>query len=277
MLRVATVAPPALLEAVIPTEERYHLTLASQVLREDTHAYLNFYHDRRMRRGDYVIMDNDAYEAQGISSALETIRKAAELLIPSEIILPDEMQGPDCAKLTVERSAQAAEALRADGWKNFMAVPHGNTMNEWLSCAIELSKLEGVGCFGIAEKDALKLVAGERVILARSVYGMGQDIHLLGMMEDMSDVQHRWVQQRVRGIDGSKLLVWGINGLRPRVGDPMPAYPGRPKGYFDLTPEDLSPAQMNDAIGNVNYWQGYLSNPTAYTESEDQGYEGTAI
>jgi hypothetical protein len=259
-MQVANVAPAELLPLV--KEDQYHLILTSQLRKYP--YYAGFYRGC-IERGDFVILDNDAYEASsGTSSSPEAILQAIQLLgaAPSEIVLPDVMFGKNCAQRTIEVAEEGHDVLWSHGYRNFMAVPHGNTQLEWLECAMALAGLSGVKSLGIAEKDALKLTRGDRGELVRAIDGLGKEIHLLGMMEDMADIQDPWVRRRIRGVDGSKLIVWGLNGRVATVGD-IPIYPGRPEGFFEISGCNLSDNQVELIQSNVNYWKSYVSSKPA--------------
>lgn len=255
-MQVANVAPTGLLSLV--NDDHYHLILTSQIRQNPKYAS---YYRERIDQGDFVILDNDAYEASsGTSSSPEAILQAIHLMgvWPSEIVLPDVMFGKNCARRTVEVAEEGRDILWQHGHRHFMAVPHGNTQLEWLECAMALSGLEGVDTLGIAEKDALKLTHGDRGELIRAISGLGKKIHLLGMMEDMSDIQDRWVRMHVRGVDGSKLIVWGLNGRVATVGD-VPIYPGRPEGFFEIDGCNLSDNQVELIQSNMSYWRSYVT------------------
>lgn len=229
-LKIANVVPSGGLLLLDPAET-YHLTLAEVASRSDT--YVDFYR-RRTAGGDFTILDNGAYE-YGKTPDLELLIEVAKAMRPSEVVLPDDMHGPNCHQETVAMSRDAIPHLQAAGFRNFMAVPHGHTFSDWKWCAQALLQLDGVRCLGIAEKDALKLMDGARSALVTTLLDLGAPaVHLLGMMESMEDVLNPWVRKVVRGVDGSKLFVWGMNGCGAHPNRPLPKYRGRPPGYLDL-------------------------------------------
>jgi hypothetical protein len=240
---------------LIDEQERYHLCLAEEATRDS--RYLDFYTQRSREGANYVILDNGAYE-YGRTPSLTLLAEVAVEMQPDEIVLPDVMHGDYCAHETVEESRRGAEYLREAGFEAFMAVPHGNTGKEWIACARHLLEIPGVRCLGIAEKDALKLSKGNRTALAMWLYSIDTpQIHLLGMMEDMADVKDPWVQENVRGVDGSKIIVWGMNGVDV-THQQFPKYPGRPKRYFDL-PEPYPIPYHYLITHNIAYWRTYTA------------------
>lgn len=255
-MKVANVVPESLLgvSGIVDESEKYHLCLAELV--NQSSGYADFYWGCG-QRGNYVILDNGAYEF-GKTPSLESLIRAAHRIMPSEIVLPDAMFGPECAVETVTMSCEGQRALSADGFTNFMAVPHGNTRGEWVWCAKQLVAIPGVKCLGIAEKDAIKLANGDRALLAEILQDTcpGKDIHYLGMMEDMLDVCSPWSRENVRGVDGSKLVVWGMNRCLISPGSAPPVYPGRPDGFLSMT-EPLSENQANAVRYNIQIWRAF--------------------
>lgn len=228
-MRIAHIVPTSMLRLV--ERHDYHLVLADLVV--NNWIYADFYRKQR-ERGAYVILDNGAYEF-GRTPSVDTLLEAAEFIHPQEIVLPDSMYGPDCALESVEMSLEGRERLWEAGYHKFMAVPHGNTLQEWNWSLNQLRSLVGVRCIGIAEKDALKLVKGGRRSQLVELIPKRMPIHLLGMMEDMSDVIDPKTRRRIRGVDGSKMMVWGLHEQAVYPTDsPLPPYPGRPGNFFDL-------------------------------------------
>jgi hypothetical protein len=259
-VKLAHIVPGRLLEDVFHDmpQEDYHLVLASQILSNT--KYLAFY-QQRIGAGDYVILDNDAYEQQGVSSPIGVILECLEVLHPAEIVLPDIMDGPNCAKETIRESTIGAayiyEAMRpGKPTPAFTAVPHGNSIQEWIRCAQELASIEGVKCLGIAEKDALKLTGGDRKVLIQAIIGLKKDIHLFGMMENMKDIRDPWVQGAVRGCDGSKCVVWGLNHTMAFLNS-VPSYPGRPADFFDITGMEVDKQQLAAMRYNIKAWSAH--------------------
>ena len=85
-MKIANICPPDLLDDVIDEGETYHLVLTSIINKYP--AYREFYLER-IERGDFVILDNDAYEITDGGSTDDLIRAIQELK-PSEVVLPDK-------------------------------------------------------------------------------------------------------------------------------------------------------------------------------------------
>jgi hypothetical protein len=270
-MRIANIAPTVLLETLCG-EDTYHLCLASQINTRDL-RYRSFYKERRML-GHHVILDNDAYEQDGTAPDFQNVLDAIDRMypyVPNEVVLSDVMYGDTCAEDTVNASYLAHKNLRLylDNTRvgtlehppTALAIPHGNTVEEWIFCATELAHLPLVKTLGIAEKDAIKLMGGNRRELVRRIIGLGKKIHLFGMMEDMKDVRDPWIRAvpEVQGVDGSKLVVWGLTGT-PSVPEEAksPPYPGRPKNYFEEASFDE--ADVSAAKASIARWRRYVAN-----------------
>lgn len=147
-MRIANITPPALLQQTLSAEERYHLVLVSQVL--GSPEYLAFY-QQRLAQGDFVILDNDAFENQGVATPIERLIEAAQLLKPSEIVLPDNFTAD--AETNVLLAMESISALaNADLDMPYMAVPHGTSWRDYLQCVNHMASLPGVETLGIYEE-----------------------------------------------------------------------------------------------------------------------------
>lgn len=254
-MKIANVAPPGLLEAVIPFDEDYHLILAEQVVTDE--RYRNFYLERS-KAGQFIILDNGAYE-YGTTPSLDLLVSAAKQTRPTEVVLPDQMFGKNAAEKTVQMATEGSRRLRQEGFESFMAVPHGEDISEWILCAAHLHKIPGVRSFGIAEKDALKLANGDRGTLVRAIQKMGLPLHGLGMMENMSDLLDPWTRLAMRGVDGSKLIVWGLNDVSvpvPVFGKVEAPYPGRDPNFWSTNSTDTD--YVDTIMYNIATWREFM-------------------
>jgi hypothetical protein len=255
-IKIANIVPSAFLDLV--NDDSYHLTLAELVVRDTKYAA---YYRHHATAGNFVILDNGAYEF-GRTPSIDTLVQAAGIINPSEIVLPDSMHGPDCALDTSTMSREGARLLAQAGHTRFMAVPHGNNLSEWERCMLSVGAIPHVATIGIAEKDALKLGVPRFNLISEVHAALPHvDIHLLGMMEDMSDLRSLWIRRTVRGIDGSKLFIWGINGHRVPVSGPLPVYPGRPPDFFDMPRADVPSSKERIARYNMENWKQFVNEP----------------
>jgi hypothetical protein len=219
--------------------------------------YVTFY-KQRVERGDFVILDSDAFEKSGLTP-LSDMDIAARMLDPTMIILPDEKYGT--ADDTVIMARLGARTLEHHD-KPYLAVPHGTNMGEYIQCALELWSVKGVVGFGIIE-EVYETAGLTRVQAVRILADLFPDcfIHLLGMTESLADLKDPIVQRRAVGTDSCKLVRWGMEELHVDPGlvgtKAFPAYPGRGEGYFErrfLTADQLTVVQTN-----IGEWREYSS------------------
>lgn len=238
-MKLASIVPAKMAEHIIAEDDNYHLIIAPEVLNNPT--YREFYRARGVD-GDFVILDNGAYEQHiyGREADLspEFLIKAVSALgfLPGEIVLPDV---PGSAHNTLMASTKAGYALREE-WRyvEFMAVPHAESLSDYLQVAHYLSNIPGMRAFGVpfiaaqalgVERDELVEALVKKVIQDRGI-----ELHLLGMKTATFDSE---LASHVRGVDTSKHVRMGLEGreLGPHLElecDP------RPKNYFDLEPKD---------------------------------------
>lgn len=291
-MKVAHVAP-ADLQFLTETglhraKSRYHLVLAHVAKHYDD--YREFY-TQRAEEGHYVIVDNGAYEFSVTGDFAETIH-CTEQMRAQEIVLPDDMKS---ATNTIEIFQDGMELLRKEYGshyrppyvKSFMVAPHGSHPTIWKGCLRQMLEVIDASftainmptiAIGIAEKDGIALTGGSRLPLIDIVYDVWRymqlaspkfvdrlpEIHLLGMTEHLEEFYNPYIYQRVRGVDGSKLIVYGMNGLNVtkfvvrELNDPtcVASYPGRPPDYFGLTKWAKQRSTTQTIIReNVARWQ----------------------
>jgi hypothetical protein len=239
----ATIIPTVpTLEKYSPLNGGYHLILAS--IAKAYPAYTAFYRSLT-DKGEFVILDNDAYE-EGTGASFETLKALNEAILPAEIVLPDVLTS---GSETFKKSRATLEAFRDEPSKNypkFMGVPHGGTVHEWLGCAQELVSL-GVDSLGMArmygedpDGGLVKYLQALNGWLARYKWERSPiPVHLLGWsnrLEALSEVANAPYMEGIylRGVDSSKPLTYAFHStyIEENV-----SYLGRPKGYFALGPE----------------------------------------
>ncbi len=202
----------------------YHLLLAHDVAEDE--RYTEVY----CRDDDFIIMDNSMVEL-GMPVGPEIMSHALRNVLCDCFVLPDvryEMQA------TVEMSKQAAQ-----DWKScrkmvksdstpFMAVPQGKDLAEYVECAKELAKIDGVGYFGIPR--SVYNVLGTRVKLVKELqkipfpFATEQFIHLLGFTNSLLDDIEAAQLEGIMGIDSAVPVRVGQKGqlIHPRMSDPGP-------------------------------------------------------
>ena len=207
-MKVAVIAPVPLLERYGAITD-YHLVLTHLVLRDN--YYTQFY-QRRKRKGDYLILDNSLIEL-GEAMSISDVLRAAELVQPDEIVLPDKFKdGP----ATLELIKQTLKELPKDLPYKLMAVPQGKDLHEWLECYNEILNLERIQVIGIPKVTQTYTIgrAGLTTLLSqKNIIDHGRDYHLLGVWENPFEIalqaRHYWI----RGVDTSIAVLCGQLGI----------------------------------------------------------------
>ena len=132
-MRAAHIVPPALLDRY-GTASEYHLILAHLVLQND--YYREFYRERS-EAGDFIILDNGAFEFQTSISAQELFA-AARFVQPSVIVLPDVLRDAEATYEATKDALRFWNGLRPElhfqNEPSFMVVPQGKDLEEWFAC-----------------------------------------------------------------------------------------------------------------------------------------------
>lgn len=264
-MKLAHITPVSLL-SVVPKEQRTHLVLSELAL--SSIPYYAFY-STRAKAGDFIILDNPVHEDQKVT--VDRWIDAVGLMRPNVAVIPDVI---DSSLMTLDNAREAiAEFTKHDsiGFDDIelMAVPHGQTQEEWLTCARNLAKLKEVSWFGISlerrlEDDQYALIRRrERVrMMLEEPHTFGRiKLHLLGVSERGDELGEDRIWQRASSADTSKYVVWSMLGTPVRP--PVPTqqyYPGRKPfgGGLEFFYADR-PAAVNDSRmrRNLRQWITY--------------------
>lgn len=199
--KVAQIVPVSCLHEI--ADNHYHMCLAHLVAESD--EYANFY-KMMSERGKFVLMDNGA--AEGSQLAVPELLKMYERINPTEIVIPDTL----CDKDSTLAKAEEFIAAYSDLPYRFMAVPQGQTIEEWCKCASELlhryPRINSIGIskfLNIATKDPyIRFTAANYVLEVAERIGHPVEVHLLGCDEGPGIV--REIQTEVpivRGCDSA--------------------------------------------------------------------------
>jgi len=228
-VKVAVIAPTEMLTTHAKRSD-YHLVLAH--IYETDERYREFYKDC-VSKGDFVILDNSAYEL-GESVNVEKLKRMALDLKPTAMFLPDVRFDRE---KTLQLVKDALVVLKDVPVKKF-AVPQGKDLGDILKCYQELSHLDIDG-FGLYEE--VGEVAGMKnrpqflTYLERGgLVDTSKYYHCLGMEENTKVVAEIGKFDWVSGIDSAKPVVYGLYGVAFSEEGPMIPYPHRPEGYFDI-------------------------------------------
>lgn len=256
--------------AIVPTElahrfpQKTHLVLAP-VLRRSP-AYQSYY-TQRSDAGDYVILDNGAYE-DGMSISIDELIQWARKISASEVVLPDAMyQATETIKLTRSALLRLEENPLPPG-TNIMIVPQGRSPGEWQWCLDEMwnaCRLSGYynPVIGIAKHTTLWAHSSTgRVGLIRHASMYDARIHLLGTDTTLRELPAlARVAHRIRSIDSSKPVVYAWYGIALQGGQPpTQAFKAhRPDKYFSATVKDLDVDLAVENVESVRILLGFLS------------------
>lgn len=208
-MKVATILPQSYLH--ICEDEDYLMALAHLINKPGMEAYTAFFKRKGLDENTYLIMDNGVIEGDP-RPINELLTKAIEIHA-NELILPDCFRNStETLRMVDEATLYLANHSMDITGMNFMAVPQGETLEQWLSCAVLLLDNPAVGCIGvpkvlvdIAGRDA-RYVAISKLADRVGDFG-GRDIHLLGCWKTPLEVSMiaKGVLQgdlpEVRGVD----------------------------------------------------------------------------
>lgn len=164
-------------------DNQYHMCLAHLV--ECTEYRDHF--ASLTAKGKFVLMDNGA--AEGCQLKPEELFKMYELIQPTEIVLPDTLFNPAS---TIQKSRAFLFQMEQMGIKyRTMAVPQGNTLDEWIACARIFIKDKRINSFGISK--FLNIATSDRYVRFKACEALMDliveydrqdlEVHLLGCDE----------------------------------------------------------------------------------------------
>ena len=164
-----------------------HMIMAHLILEDNTYAQWS---KERKKLGRYVILDNSA---PYFEHALDDISllKCIDLIEPNEVVLPDIINN---FKETVQRHLRFMELLRTKKYLKLMAVPQGNTLQEYIQAYKLFSSDKRIEVIGVsytvdnlfAHKTIPKKYISSREYLINILHKKGilntnKEHHLLGL------------------------------------------------------------------------------------------------
>lgn len=227
------------------------------------------------RKGEFTILDNEAFELKGRGLGPRSLMQIALDLVPDEIIVPDDINSPS---LNVAMAQEYLPILRdrLDVGTRYMVVPHGRTPEEYVDNLDRLLRLRPDTIGIVEEVDAFVELANPTLqrrhvgrpefidwlkITMKQLGWAWSDyaIHCLGMTEDPTEL--RWLAELgVRSLDTCKPIVWGMSGVLLRQWDgyaihglDTPTYVGRPFNYFEAPVDQAPPAELESIMDNVKW------------------------
>lgn len=210
--KIAHILPKKLLE--LTAVNQYHMSLAHLIIQDK--EYADFYR-RMVATGRYVLMDNGAAEGSQLSN--DDLLKCWKLVHPTELVLPDTLCN---SAETLAKVNEAIPFFRGNGVTcKFMAVPQGETLEEWKNCAFELLLCPEIHCIGVSKFLTIKTkdpdVRYKAVqYLDEKIKGLGRkdiEVHLLGCDAGPSEVGKIFSEfDFVRGCDTALAYIYASAG-----------------------------------------------------------------
>lgn len=206
-MKYAVIAPPHILD-MIEYQATFHMALGQWLV---WHGKYKEWYIKRIRAGDFVMVDNGAAEPEDERVRFDLIVDACRQIRADEIVLPDVLRDKEATiEATVSNAVHVAPPNR-------VIVPQGSTIDEWVECLKILDdKLEGkYATIGIPKH--LELCEGGRIAaLNKAPLNILDEhhIHLFGVLEN----PHREISNAlkaypwIRSIDTGAAIAWAQNG-----------------------------------------------------------------
>ena len=250
-MEVALITPTAALNE-FASRSKYHLVLADRILSDE--AYREYY-AYRAKMGDYIMLDNCAYEL-GQSLSEKQLLACVKGIKPTAMFLPDVRFKTKETLSLVEQALPKFREMCPN--LKLLGVPQGSNLEEVLRCYNQLMAL-GVDGFGIYEEIGEVTGLGRRAdflnyLSSHNRVSFNKTYHCLGMEEDVEQIkllaEHPWV----KGVDSAKPYVYGMFGVSLSQEGPKVPYPHRPKGYFESVPVEEFRSTIHHNITMVQQW-----------------------
>ena len=240
-MKVATILPVKNLH--LEEKNDYHMCLAHI----DDREYWQFFRER-VSEGHHVLMDNGVVE-NGIPYTIEKILEIATDNLVTEIVLPDQICDREATLALGEEAITYLAHDRRSLWLDFMAVPQGESTEEWCECAKAMLTWP-VRSFGVSRFVA-QYAPHRRDLLEAcpELLGSDREIHLLGCPDDPREIAevNAAFPGRIRGVDSGIAAMYSQEGLF--AGDGMP----KPKVELDFHPDGNQDLSLLES--NVSWWR----------------------
>jgi hypothetical protein len=223
MMQVATILPQAYLEC--SADDEYLMALGHLINRPGMEEYTNFFKRKAQKLNSFIIMDNGVIEGDP-RPIQELLHNALDVGV-DELVLPDSFRK---SKKTMQMVSDATDYLLGTGSDaierlQFMAVPQGESLEEWVDCAEHLLKNPLVTCLGVP-KVLVDIVGRDgryvaiQTLMERIGDLDGKQLHLLGCWKTPLEISiiAKGIEQgdlpKIRGVDSAIPYVYARAGLR---------------------------------------------------------------
>lgn len=254
------VTPPGLLTA-LPRQWKYHLVLADQVLKDPSYeSYFASIRRNEALSGSHglkVILDNPVHERLD-TPPLDARIRAARSVKAHTVVAPDRI-GDAKASTSLLRIHMRSSLAQRYGT---MAVVQGKTEDQYFTHIIELAKI--VSYVGIPQIRSGAPFSRSEFIYRLLECGFFEQypqvkIHLLGNIGLFQDAIELRAVPQVIGIDSAKPIYLGALGIDISDATTVTSFDfHRPKNFFSLRAEDLSPANLDLIRRNVQTVQEWV-------------------
>lgn len=182
--RIAHIVPLGSLDKI--ERKQYHMCLAHLIAENEKYATKYAYIKEELEA--YLLMDNGAAENSQLCN--EELLECYYKVLPDEMVLPDVLLNKDA---TIESTMKGLQYFKYTHQLpcNFMAVPQGETLEEWAECAEVLIQCKDINSFGVSK--FLSIATGdanirykacsilEQLIIKYGRYDL--EVHLLGCQD----------------------------------------------------------------------------------------------
>lgn len=181
----------------------YHLLLAHDIVAKPKEYEAIF--SRPKHSPMTIILDNSVIELGGAVD-LSVITEAAQIVKPETTVLPDVLLNTEA---TIWKCGAAYDIwidafINAHLEPDFMIVPQGTTLKEWIRCAEFFADKNHINFWGIP-RNVVKTEIGSRRDLVDIVHALNpsRHIHLLGFSDNVLDDILTARHHLVDGIDSA--------------------------------------------------------------------------
>ena len=181
-MKVATILPQAYIS--VSEDDDYLMALAHLINKPGMEAYTEFFKRKGAEGKSFLMMDNGVIE--GDPRPIEELMSKAIDIHANEVILPDSFRNSkETLRMVEEATIYLAKNYETFGDMGFMAVPQGENLEQWVSCAVLLLENPAVSCIGVPKVLVDIIGRDGRYVAIKTLMERvgdlgGRDIHLLG-------------------------------------------------------------------------------------------------
>lgn len=241
-----------------------HLLISQEVLKNK--KYREKYLRKHVMNGDFIIMDNGAFE-YGNAAPLDDVIEAVEAVQAKEMVLPDcYLDG----EITIKRVMSALNELEEKSYRpvSLMAVPQGKTQDEYMWCFSVLLTIDEIDTIGFSYGAINKAFEGYELppsLLRPTVISFvnqhfnlessNKEFHCLGIGGHPHEIEFLKKFEFIRSVDSSMAFKCAVRGID--VKETLPSkfvVPERPDDYFSI---QVSEDVVKLALKNIETMEEY--------------------